>query len=105
MRKSLSVAVCAVMLACTGVAQASVVSTAQAVRSDVVTARGQQASNLIGDNAKDGLKTRVVFDTRTSRADASVDSPTEEKESSALLLVAGLLIMGVIIRRRSGRFD
>lgn len=103
MRKFLSVTVCAVVLACAGGAQASVVSGSQATRSDIVTTLGQQASSLIGDTTH--LKTRTAFNVRTSPADVSVGSATEEKESSVLLLIAGLLIMGVIVRRRSGRFD
>lgn len=104
MRKSLCVAVCAVVLACAGLAQASLVS-AQPTRSDVTTTWGPQTPKLASDAAVDRLKTRVAFDARTSRADVSATDAIEEKESSVLLLIAGLLIMGVIVRRRSGRFD
>ncbi len=106
MRKSLCVAVCAVVLTCSGLAQASVVSAAPTTRSDVTATWGPQTPKQASDTAADRLKTRVAFDARTGRADASAkDASKEEESSSVLLLIAGVLIMAVIIRRRSGHFD
>lgn len=101
MRKFLCAAVCVLVLTSAGVAQALVVSGVQTTRPQITTALGQPAPSMATDAGKDSLKTQVVFDTQTS----PVHAAGEEKTDSALLLLAGLLVMGVIIRRRSTDLD
>lgn len=111
MRKALSLAICAITLAGVG-PLAAIESKALAPLSDPLSARIEQALQLLrGSPNASGVKTQLgTADssgnsrslTRTQTAQAP--APDDERGSYVMAL-AGLMIMGVIIKRRYGKGD
>lgn len=104
MRKSLSVAVGAVMLACAGISQASIQPSFLTPISDSLAAEYRQISKMMDGNPSNGRKTDVAYSISADRQARQVVAPPEE-ESNHAMLIAGLMIMGVIIKRRHGNRD
>lgn len=111
MRKALSIAVCAITLASAG-PLAALESKALAPLSDPLSARIEQAVQLLRGAPAQGVKTQLGTAeantgssrslTRTQGAQAAA---TEEDQGSYVMMLAGLMIMGVIIKRRYGKGD
>ncbi|KQP17904.1 hypothetical protein ASF43_08545 [Pseudorhodoferax sp. Leaf267] len=92
------------MLACAGLSHASQDSTPLASISNSVAARFQQVGQLMEGGASQGRKAEVAYKPSGDRT-ASKAQLASDKDSNNAMLVAGLLIMGVIIKRRYGKGD
>lgn len=110
MRKALSIAACALALSCAGMAQAANESDAVSSVTNQISSRLQQLVQFVQGNPAAAPKTQTAFEagsisnrSRTMAAGAPV--PQAEEQTGQAMLLAGLLVMGVIIKRRSGKRD
>ncbi|WP_326533363.1 hypothetical protein [Pseudorhodoferax sp.] len=106
MRKAHSLAVCAIALAAAG-PLAAIESKALAPLSDPLSARIEQALQLLRGAPAQGVKTQLGTADASSgrsltRTQATAPEPDDERGSYVVML-AGLMIMGVIIKRRYGK--
>ncbi|MFT3719901.1 hypothetical protein [Pseudorhodoferax sp.] len=102
MRKSLSIVLSAVVLACAGVSQASVDGGPRVSGVDSFTLRVQQFTGWLQPSADTlrGTGTAASGGPRSSTPSASTS--TSEEEDNQLMLLVSLMIMAVIIRRHYG---
>ena len=100
MRKSLSIIMSAVVLACAGVSQASVDSPLS-TGADAFTLRIQQFAGWLQPSSDTFRQVPTSGGGSRSSAPAASTAANEE-ESNQLMLLASLMIMAVIIRRRYG---
>lgn len=107
MRKSFTIAAGTVLLACAGIAHASVQSSALTPISDTLAVHVQQVSQLLDSNAPKSLKTEVVYNGSGGGGNRNMPAAaaSTDRDGNHAMLVAGLMIMGVIIKRRYGKND
>lgn len=109
MRKIFSIAACALALTCAGMTHAANESGTVSSMANQVSTQLHQWAQVLQGNPAPTPKTQMAFDagstnSRNRTAAAGAPAQAEEQTGQAMLL-AGLLVMGVIIKRRYGKRD
>lgn len=110
MRKAFSIAACALALSCAGMAQAANEADAVSSVTNQISSRLQQLAQFVQGSPAATPKTQTAFDAGSignrSRTMGTGGQATQaEEQTGQAMLLAGLLVMGVIIKRRSGKRD
>ncbi len=104
MRKALYVVACTLMLTSVGVSQASIDAPSLRPFADSVVARLHEVGAVLQyATAENNIRLQTSFDTAASGARKIANAQARpDNEGNHAMLIAGLMIMGVIIRRRYG---
>lgn len=111
MRKIFSIAACALALTCVGMAHAANESDSVSSVTSRIGGQLQQLAQFVqGNPTATTPKAQTAFETagssnRSRTAAASAQAPQAEEQTGQAMLLAGLLVMGVIIKRRYGKRD
>ncbi|RCW76049.1 hypothetical protein [Pseudorhodoferax soli] len=109
MRNIFSIAACALALTCAGTAQAANESGTVSSVTNQITGQLQQLAQFAQGNPTTAPKTQTAFDAggtgSRSRTAATAPALEAEEQTGQAMLLAGLLVMGVIIKRRYGKRD
>lgn len=108
MRKTASIAACALALACAGMTYAANESDTVPKVTSQISGRLQQLLQFVQGNPTVAPKAQTVFDGVSSRSRTTVTNAPAlqaEEQTGQAMLLAGLLVMGVIIKRRYGKRD
>jgi hypothetical protein len=109
MRKIFSIAACALALTCAGTAQAANEADTVSSVTNQISSRLQLLTQFVQGNPATAPKTQTAFDagTPSNRSRTTTNAPVAqaEEQTGQAMLLAGLLVMGVIIKRRYGKRD
>lgn len=111
MRKIFSIAACALALTCAGMTQAANESDSVSSVMSQISGQLQQLAQFVqGNPSASTPKAQTAFDTagvsnRSRTTAISAPAPQAEEQTGQAMLLAGLLVMGVIIKRRYGKRD